>query len=102
MFLAAAPYFAHRFRSNTWLLKHFQSAEISVSCFVNLASMIALSKLQKSASYPRRIIMSLFIYMICFIILSISTLFHTSAGVYFGSLMAVFLFASLSTGLIQK
>jgi solute carrier family 29 (equilibrative nucleoside transporter), member 1/2/3 len=102
MFLAAAPYFAHRFRSNTWLLKHFQSAEISVSCFVNLTSMIALSKLQKNASYPRRIIMSLFIYMICFVLLSISTLFHASAGVYFGFLMAVILFASLSTGLIQN
>jgi len=102
MFLAAAPYFAHRFRSNTWLLKHFQSAEVSVSCFVNLTSMIALSKLQKNASYPRRIIMSLFIYMICFVLLSISTLFHASAGVYFGFLMAVILFASLSTGLIQN
>jgi equilibrative nucleoside transporter 1/2/3 len=102
MFLAAAPYFAHRFRSNTWLLKHFQSAEVSVSCFVNLTSMIALSKFQKNASYPRRIIMSLFIYMICFVLLSISTLFHTSAGVYFGFLMAVIPFASLSTGLIQN
>jgi equilibrative nucleoside transporter 1/2/3 len=102
MFLAAAPYFAHRFSSNAWLLKHFQSAEVSVSCFMNLTSMIALSKLQKNASYPRRIIMSLSIYMICFVLLSISTLFHTSAGVYFGFLMAVILFASLSTGLIQN
>jgi equilibrative nucleoside transporter 1/2/3 len=102
MFLAAAPYFAHRFRSNRWLLSHFQSAEVSVSCFMNLTSMIALSKLQKNASYPRRIILSLSIYMICFVLLSISTLFQTSAGVYFGFLMAVILFASLSTGLIQN
>ena len=102
MFLAAAPYFAHRFRSNEWLLAHFQSAEVSVSCFMNLASMIALSKLQKNASYPRRIVLSLFIYMICFVLLSISTLFRTSSGVYFGFLMAVILFASLSTGLIQN
>jgi solute carrier family 29 (equilibrative nucleoside transporter), member 1/2/3 len=102
MFLAAAPYFAHRFASNAWLLAHFQSAEVSVSSFTNLTSMIALSKLQKNASYPRRIILSLFIYMICFLILSISTLFHTSADVYFGFLMAVILFASLSTGLIQN
>jgi equilibrative nucleoside transporter 1/2/3 len=102
MFLAAAPYFAHRFSSNAWLLKHFQSAEVSLSCFVNLSSMIVLSKLQKNASYPRRIIISLFLYMICFVFLSISTFFHTSAGVYFGFLMAVILFASLSTGLIQN
>ena len=102
MFLAAAPYFAHRFGSNGWLLAHFQSAEVSVSCFMNLTSMIALSKLQKNASYPRRIILSLFIYMTCFVLLSISTLFRTSAGVYFGFLMAVILFASLSTGLIQN
>ena len=73
-----------------------------MSCFVNLSSMIALSKLQKNTSYPRRIMMSLFIYMICFVLLSISTLFRTSAGVYFGFLMAVILFASLSTGLIQN
>lgn len=102
MFLAAAPYFASRFRSNPWLLSHFQSAEVSVSCFMNLTSMIALSKLQKNASYPHRIILSLFIYMVCFVLLSISTLFHNSAGVYFGFLMAVILFASLSTALIQN
>ena len=102
MFLAAAPYFAHRFRSNDWLLAHFQSAEVSLSCFMNLASMIALSKLQKNASYPRRIVLSLSIYMICFVLLSISTLFRTSSGVYFSFLMAVILFASLSTGLIQN
>ena len=102
MFLAAAPYFAHRFRSNGWLLTHFQSAEVSVSCFVNLTSMIALSKLQKNASYPRRITLSLFIYMVCFVLLSVSTLFRTSAGVYFGFLMGMILLASLSTGLIQN
>jgi equilibrative nucleoside transporter 1/2/3 len=69
---------------------------------MNLSSMIALSKLQKNASYPRRIILSLLIYMVCFVLLSISTLFHTSAAVYFGFLMAVILFASLSTGFIQN
>ena len=60
------------------------------------------AKLQKNASYPRRIILSLLIYTACFVLLSISTLFHTSAAVYFGFLMAAILFASLSTGFIQN
>ncbi len=102
MFLAAAPYFAHRFRPSPWILAHFQSAEISVSCVMNLTSMIALTKMQKNASYPRRISFSLLINLTCFVLLSISTLFSTSAGIYFGFLMVMIFFASLSTGLIQN
>ena len=102
MFLAAAPYFAHRFRANAWILSHFQSAEISVSCVMNLTSMVILTKMQKNASYPRRISLSLIINITCFVLLSVSTLFWTKAGVYFGFLMLMIFLASLSTGLIQN
>lgn len=102
MFLAAAPYFAHRFRPSPWILTHFQSAEISVSTVMNLVSMLALTSLQRNASYPRRISVSLVINTVCFVLLSLSTLVSASAAVYFSFLMLVVLFASLSTGLIQN
>lgn len=102
MFLAAAPYFQSRFKDSTWILNHFQAAEISVSTITNLVSMIVLSKLQKNASYPKRISASLVINAICFTILAISTLVKTSAGVYFAFLLVAIFAASLSTGLIQN
>lgn len=102
MFLAAAPYFQSRFQDSTWILNHFQAAEISVSTITNLVSMIVLSKLQKNASYSKRISASLVINAICFTILAISTLVKTSAGVYFGFLLVAIFAASLSTGLIQN
>lgn len=102
MFLAAAPYFYHRFESNKWISRHFQSAEISVSTVANLGSMLVLTKLQKNASYPRRIATSLLINIVIFALLAVSTLITASAGVYFGFLMVAVFLASLSTGLIQN
>lgn len=102
MFLAAAPYFQHRFRTSEWILNHFQAAEISVSTVTNLSSMIALTKLQKGASYPKRITASLLINTVVFAILSLSTLIPTPAGVYFGFLLIAIFCASFSTGLIQN
>jgi solute carrier family 29 (equilibrative nucleoside transporter), member 1/2/3 len=102
MFLAAAPYFQHRFSTDKWILAHFQSAEISVSTVTNLGSMLALTKMQKNASYPLRISSSLCINIVCFTLLALSTLVTTSAGVYFGFLMLVVFAASLATGLIQN
>ncbi|KAJ9651502.1 hypothetical protein H2198_009230 [Neophaeococcomyces mojaviensis] len=102
MFLAAAPYFQSRFKGSKWILNHFQAAEISVSCVTNLVSMIILSKLQKNASYPKRIASSLTINAVAFTILALSTLVKTSAGVYFGFLLVTIFVASLSTGLIQN
>lgn len=102
MFLAAAPYFQSRFESSTWILNHFQAAEVSVSAVTNLGAMTVLSKLQKNASYPFRIWTALAINALCFTILAISTLIHTSASIYFGFLLVVIFCASLSTGLIQN
>ncbi|KIW78094.1 hypothetical protein Z517_07927 [Fonsecaea pedrosoi CBS 271.37] len=102
MFLAAAPYFQHRFRGDRWILNHFQAAEVSVSTVTNLGSMIALTKLQKGASYPRRISSSLVLSTAVFAVLSLSTLVPTSAGVYFGFLLVAIFAASFSTGLLQN
>jgi len=102
MFLAAAPYFQHRFRTSDWIFNHFQAAEISVSTVTNLTSMLILTKLQKGASYPKRISSSLLINTVVFAILALSTVVRTSAGVYFGFLLVAIFFASFSTGLIQN
>ena len=104
MFLAAAPYFQARFATSDWLLTHFQSAIISVSTITNLVSMIVLTKLQRNASYTKRIIASLVINIICFTLLAISTtLFRNiSANDYFAFLMVMVFAASLATGLCQN
>lgn len=83
-------------------MNHFQAAEISVSCVTNLTSMLVLSKLQKNASYPKRIATSLVINIFAFTILALSTLMKTSASLYFGFLLVAIFAASLSTGLIQN
>lgn len=102
MFLAAAPYFQHRFRSSPWILNHFQAAEISVATVTNLGSMLLLTKLQKGANYPKRISTSLVISTAVFAVLSVSTLIKTSAGAYFGFLLVAIFLTSLATGLIQN
>lgn len=102
MFLAAAPYFQVRFSSDKWILAHFQSAEISVSTVTNLVAILALTKLQKNASYPYRILASLCINIISFTLLALSTLITTSAGVYFGFLMLMMFSASFATALSQN
>ncbi|KPI39282.1 Nucleoside transporter FUN26 [Cyphellophora attinorum] len=102
MFLAAAPYFQRRFRTSQWILNHFQAAEVSVSTVTNLGSMIILTKLQKGASYPKRISASLILYTAIFAVLALSTLVKTGAGGYFGFLLVTMLLSSLATGLIQN
>ncbi|KAI9723305.1 MAG: hypothetical protein M1812_001188 [Candelaria pacifica] len=104
MFLAAAPYFQRRFASNGWILTHFQSAIISVSTVTNLGSMLVLTNLQAKASYPKRITLSLFINIVSFTMLALSTtLFrNVSPGVYLGFLLLMVFAASLATGFSQN
>jgi len=104
MFLAAAPYFQMRFASSNSILKHFQSAIITVATVANLGSMLVLTKLQRKASYPKRIIASLVINIVCFTLLAISTSVfrHVSAEGYFGFLMAIVFVTSLATGFCQN
>ncbi|KAK2813345.1 hypothetical protein FQN50_000660 [Emmonsiellopsis sp. PD_5] len=104
MFLAAAPYFQLRFASNTWALTNFQSCILSISCFTNLASILILAKLQKSASYPRRINSSLVLNIIIFSLLALSAIAfrNVPVPVYFAFLMAMVFGASLATGFNQN
>ena len=104
MFLAASPYFLHRFRSSPSLLATFPSALISVACFTNLASMLLLTKFQASANYPNRIIFSLILNIVAFTLLALSTVLfrNLSAGTYFGFVMAIVFSASLATGFCQN
>jgi equilibrative nucleoside transporter 1/2/3 len=104
MFLAAAPYFQHRFESNDNLLRNFQSAILSVSTVGNLGSMIVLTKLQARASYPKRIITSLALNAVVFTLLAVSTklFLNVSVGIYFAFLMVMVLVTSLATGLCQN
>jgi len=104
MFLAAGPYFQTRFRDSAWITENFQAAEVSVSTIANLGSMLVLTKMQEGASYPKRIIVSLFINMVGFLLLALSTSVfgNVSAGWYFGFLLVMILSTSLATGLCQN
>lgn len=105
MFLAATPYFRSRFESNEWTLKNFQSSIISVFSITNLISVLTLAKLQKNASYPKRITFSLLLNVVLFCILAISTssaFSSVSAEAYFGFLLVIVLGASMATGINQN
>ena len=102
MFLAAGPYFQHRFEGDDWIFNNFQAAEVSVSTVTNLGSMLILTRLQANASYPKRIISSLFINMVTFTLLAVSTSVGASARGYFGFLMVMIFSTSVATGLCQN
>lgn len=104
MFLAAAPYFSRRFQSNDWAANHYQSSILSVSTVTNLGSVFILAKLQKDASYPRRILVSLIINIVVFSLLAFSTIIvnAVSVGVYFVFLMLMVFGTSLATGINQN
>ncbi|KAL3475619.1 nucleoside transporter-domain-containing protein [Aspergillus californicus] len=104
MFLAAAPFFQQRFQSSSWATSHYQSSILTVSTVTNLASVFALARSQKSASYPRRVIVSLFMNIGVFTLLAFSTLVlkDTPVTVYFGFLMVMVFGASMATGINQN
>ena len=104
MFLAAAPYFQSRFAESDWILAHFQSAILTVSTVTNMAFMFMLTKMQQRASYPKRIITSLVLNIVCFSLLAASTSVfrQISTAGYFAFLMVMVFTTSLATGLIQN
>lgn len=104
MFLAATPYFQHRFSASPPILTHFQPAILSVSTIANLASMLLLTFRQRDASYPRRVSLSLLTSVICFSLLAGSavTFQSVSPAVYFAFLLTMVMVASLATGSIQN
>ncbi|KAL8735121.1 MAG: hypothetical protein Q9166_000997 [cf. Caloplaca sp. 2 TL-2023] len=66
--------------------------------------MTLLTRLQRSASYPQRIVASLCLNIVGFTLLAISTTFFRSISAqgYFGFLMVIVFAASLATGLGQN
>ena len=104
MFLAAGPYFIRRFRSNEWILEHFQSVELSVSSIALLSSVYFLSQLQENANYPRRVLVALVMNIVTFTMLAISTKFYinVSSIAYFVFLIFMVLLSSLAAGLMQN
>lgn len=104
MFLAAGPYFQRRFRSNDWISRNFQPAELTVSTISNLSSVLLFTFLQAKANYARRIVAALIANIVSFTLLSMSTCLFTSvsAGGYFGFLLVEVLAASITTGLMQN
>ncbi|OAX81677.1 hypothetical protein ACJ72_03981 [Emergomyces africanus] len=104
MFLAAAPYFQLRFASNRWVMANFQSCILSVSCVTNLSSVLILAKMQKNASYPRRITLSLIINIAVFTLLALSAILFRDISIplYFAFLLFMVFGASLATGFNQN
>ncbi|KAF7161804.1 hypothetical protein CNMCM5623_007269 [Aspergillus felis] len=104
MFLAAAPYFYLRFQSDNWTAAHFQPSILTISTITNLGSAFILAKLQKGASYPRRVTLSLLINIVVFSLLALSTVFMKDVSVkaYFSFLMFMVFGASLATGINQN
>ena len=104
MFLAASPYFQHRFSPSPPLLKAFPPTLLSVACITNLVSMGVLTHLQSNAHYPHRIILSLLLNIAGFTLLALSTVVFrdVSPGFYFAFLMIIVFTSSLATGLCQN
>ncbi|KAI1502289.1 nucleoside transporter-domain-containing protein [Biscogniauxia marginata] len=104
MFLAAAPYFQLRFQSDEWVLQSFQSAILSVSTITNLGAQLILTKTQRSASYPFRINLALYVNVTVFALLTISTVtsLDASPSAYLAFLLVMVALAAWAAGLIQN
>lgn len=104
MFLASAPYFASRFAADPWIEANFQSAILAVSTVTNLATLVVLTGLRCSASYPFRINLALVINSLVFVLLTCSTALFLDArpSLYLVFVLAMVALASGATGLMQN
>ncbi|RYP71242.1 hypothetical protein DL771_004934 [Monosporascus sp. 5C6A] len=104
MFLAAAPYFQRRFQEDDWALQNFQPAILSVSTITNLVAMLILTNIQYSASYPFRINSALYINVIVFALLTLSTctFLDVSPSAYLSYVLCMVALTSWAAGLIQN
>ena len=107
MFLSAAPYFSSIFRPQPRLHNLFQAAELSVASVVNVLTMLLLSLpyYQRTANYPRRVVIALVVYTACFTLLAIATFIKTltgNPGLYFAFLMGIVGTTAGATGLVQN
>ncbi|KAI0440479.1 putative nucleoside transporter protein [Xylaria telfairii] len=104
MFLAAAPYFQNRFQTDDWALQYFQSAILSVSTLTNLGGMAFLANKQQSASYPFRINAALYINVVVFALLTVSSKLFLDATttVYLVFLLTMVALTAWASGLMQN
>lgn len=104
MFLAAAPYFASRFKGSHWIETNFQSTIMTVSTATSLAAVLILTNMQRTASYPFRINIGLLINIVTFALLTISTTAFLGASppVYFAFVLLMVASTSVATGLLQN
>lgn len=104
MFLAAAPYFQSRLHEDPWALQNFQPAIISVSTVTNLSAMLFLTSKQKTASYPFRINLALYVNVVVFALLTLSTTTFLDAtpGQYLAFLLIMVAAAAWAAGLVQN
>ncbi|KAI0879567.1 nucleoside transporter [Hypoxylon argillaceum] len=104
MFLAAAPYFQHRFQNNEWALRNFQPAILSVSTLTSLGSLTFLANKQHSASYPFRINSALYINVAVFALLTLSSkvFLDASSTIYLVFLLFMVASTAWAAGLMQN
>jgi equilibrative nucleoside transporter 1/2/3 len=104
MFLAAAPYFQTRFQDDPYILANSQSAVLAVFTICNLLSMLVLTNIQSSASYPFRITAGLLINAVIFALLTVSTSYFldVSAPSYLAFLLLMVGLTACTTGMIQN
>lgn len=104
MFLAAAPYFQHRFADNDKILASFQSSITSVSMVANLSAIVILGMMQSNARYLLRICFSLGLSGLVFVLLAISTRTFNdiSSTTYLAFTLAMVFLAAMATGFCQN
>lgn len=104
MFLAAAPYFASRFHGSAWIETNFQPTIMTVSTATSLATVLVLTKIQRTASYPFRIGCGLVVNVATFALLTASTALALGASprAYFAFVLAMVAATSVATGLLQN
>lgn len=104
MFLAAAPYFESRFQGSDWIATNFQPTIMTASTATSLATVLVLTKIQRTASYPFRIATGLLINMCTFALLTASTTMALDASprAYFAFVLTMVAGTSVATGLLQN
>lgn len=104
MFLAAAPYFQNRFAEDKAILSRFQAAITSISCITSLFCMLILTNMQSKANYLGRIILALFLSLVVFSLLSISTSHfkQTSPTSYLVFTLIMVFFTAYASSLCQN
>ncbi|KAI0512677.1 putative nucleoside transporter protein [Xylaria bambusicola] len=104
MFLAAAPYFQYRFRTDDWAVRNFQSAILSVSTLTNLVGAAFLANRQHSASYPFRVNSALYLNAAVFALLVISSesFLDASTTTYLVFLLTMVALTSWAAALMQN